>query len=57
LGADPLKQAAAGHTMIAGAVALTVYAVVAVLALHRFGVAPCCAAWAILALAVYPVLS
>jgi hypothetical protein len=57
LGADPLKQAAAGHTMVAGAVALTVYAVVAVLALHRFGVAPCCAAWAILALAVYPVLS
>lgn len=61
-GADgPLKQAAAAHTMIAGAIALTVYAMVAVPALHRFGAAKgaavACAVWVGMALAVYPVLS
>ena len=61
-GADgPLKQAAAAHTMIAGAIGLTVYAMVAVPALHRLGAAKDAAVassvWASMALAVYPVLS
>jgi hypothetical protein len=47
--------------MIAGAIALTVYAMVAVPALHRFGAAKgaavACAVWVGMALAVYPVLS
>lgn len=56
----PLKQAAASHTMIAGAAALTVYAMIAVPALRRLGAAKgaavACAAWLAVTLAVYPVL-
>jgi hypothetical protein len=57
----PADQAAGAHTMIAGAVALAVYAAVAVVALRRFGTLKGAlvagAAWVVTALALYPVLA
>ena len=57
----PADQAHAAQTMIAGAVALVVYAAVAVVALRRLGAGKGTAvsglAWLIVAAALYPVVS
>jgi uncharacterized membrane protein (GlpM family) len=57
----PADQAHAAHTMIAGAVALAVYALVAVFALRRFGAAKGALvsgiAWVLVALGLYPVVA
>ena len=57
----PADQALAAHAMIAGAVALAVYAAVAVVALRRLGVgkgsAVAGAAWLVVAGSLYPVVS
>jgi uncharacterized membrane protein (GlpM family) len=57
----PADQAHAAHAMIAGAVALAVYAAVAVLALRRLGLGKGAAvagvAWVVVAGALYPVVS
>jgi uncharacterized membrane protein (GlpM family) len=57
----PADQAHAAQTMIAGAVALAVYAAVAIVALRRFGTAKGAAvsavAWVAVAVGLYPVVS
>jgi len=57
----PADQAHSAQTMIAGAVALAVYAALAVVALRRLGAgkgaAVCCVAWLVVAAALYPVVS
>jgi uncharacterized membrane protein (GlpM family) len=57
----PADQAHAAHSMIAGAVALAVYAAVAVVALRRFGVGKGATvagiAWLVVAAALLPVVS
>jgi uncharacterized membrane protein (GlpM family) len=60
-GKGPADQAVAAHAMIAGAVALAVYAAVAVVALRQWGVGKgvivAGVAWLIVAGALYPVVS
>jgi len=57
----PADQAIAAHTMIAGAVALAVYAAIATVTLRRFGplkgASVAGIAWVVTALALYPVLA
>lgn len=57
----PADQALAGQTMIAGAVALAVYAAVATLTLRRFGALKGASiagiAWVVVAVALFPVVS
>jgi uncharacterized membrane protein (GlpM family) len=57
----PADQATAAHTMIAGAVALAVYAAVAVVALRRLGAGKGAlvsgVAWIVVAAALYPVVA
>ena len=57
----PADQAHAAHSMIAGAVALAVYAAVAVWSLRRFGTAKGAmvagVAWVAVAVGLYPVVS
>lgn len=57
----PADQAQAAHAMIAGAVALAVYAAVAVFALRRLGAGKGAAvsgvAWVVVAAALYPVVA
>jgi uncharacterized membrane protein (GlpM family) len=57
----PADQAQAASTMIAGAVALAVYAAVAVIALRRLGpgkgAVASCLAWLVVAGGLYPVVA
>jgi uncharacterized membrane protein (GlpM family) len=57
----PADQAASARTMVAGAIALVVYAAVAIGALKRFGALRGAlvsfAAWVVAALVLYPVVS